>query len=224
MSKDDAIEAEHGVLLRQIARDAADSASWTGRASLSERVMTAMARVSRSAFVPVIHRLSAYENRPLPIGHGQTISQPFIVAIMTDLLDLGPEDRVLEIGTGSGYQAAVLAGLAREVFSLEVIPDLAAMARQRLARLGYDNVRIATGDGFRGWPEEAPFDAIIVTAAPPDFPPALDKQLAAGGRLVIPVGPREEPQMLWRCVKGENGTILRERKLPVAFVPMLPGA
>lgn len=222
MSEDDTINAEHRGLLLEIARDAADSASWTGRASLSDRVMAAMARVSRNAFVPLAHRRSAYENRPLPIGQGQTISQPFIVAIMSELLDLNPQDRVLEIGTGSGYQAAVLAGLAKEVFSLEVIPDLAKRAQERLAQLGYDNVHVATGDGFRGWPGQAPFDAIIVTAAPTDFPSALDDQLAAGGRLVIPVGPRDEAQMLWRCVKTENGTILRERKLPVAFVPMLP--
>jgi protein-L-isoaspartate(D-aspartate) O-methyltransferase len=142
---------------------------------------------------------------------------------MTDLLDLAPTDKVLEIGTGCGYQAAVLAELAARVVTLEVVPDLAEQARRRLARFGYGNVDVHLGDGFRGCPEEAPFDAIIVTAAPADLPRALAEQLEVGGRLVIPIGPRGDAQMLYRCVKQADGTLLKEPKLPVAFVPMVPG-
>jgi protein-L-isoaspartate(D-aspartate) O-methyltransferase len=142
---------------------------------------------------------------------------------MTDLLDLQPTDRVLEVGTGCGYQAAVLAELAADVFSLEVVPALAVAARERLARLGYANVHVRCGDGFRGWPEEAPFDAIIVTAAPLEIPPVLVEQLKPDGRLVIPVGPRGGTQMLLRCLRRADGTLESERKLPVAFVPMVEG-
>lgn len=209
-------------LLRQIEADAAETAAWTGRPVLSAPVMRAIARVPREAFVTPGDRAFAYDNRPLGIGHGQTISQPLIVALMSDLLDLTPEDRVLEIGTGCGYQSAVLAELAKEVFSLELVPELAAAAQQRLHRLGYGRVRVRQGDGFAGWPEEAPFDAIIVTAAPAELPPALPPQLAAGGRLVIPIGPRGDNQMLWRCVRQPDGSLERQPKLPVAFVPMLP--
>jgi protein-L-isoaspartate(D-aspartate) O-methyltransferase len=184
--------------------------------------MRAIARVPRHEFVPLLERPFAYDNRPLAIGHGQTISQPYIVAIMSDLLDLTPADTVLEIGTGCGYQAAVLAELAGRVVTLELVPDLAEQARRRLARLGYGNVDVHHGDGFRGCPEEAPFDAIIVTAAPAVLPPALPEQLKVGGRLVIPIGPRGDAQMLYRCVKQADGTLLKEPKLPVAFVPMVP--
>jgi protein-L-isoaspartate(D-aspartate) O-methyltransferase len=217
------IDAEHRRLLDEIVRDTAETAAWTGRPELAAPVLRAMARVSRQCFVSPRQWLSAYENRPLAIGWGQTISQPFVVAVMTELLDLRPGDRVLEVGTGCGYQTAVLAEIAARVFSIEVVPQLAEAARKRLRSLGYDNVKVRAGDGFRGWPEEAPFDAIIVTAAPPDFPPALDDQLAPLGRLVIPVGPRNEAQMLWRCEKQADGAIRRERKLPVAFVPMVEG-
>ena len=210
-------------LLQQIALDAAETASWTGRTLLSERVMRAMTRVPREAFVAPRDRAFAYDNRPLGIGHGQTISQPFIVALMSELLDLAPGQRVLEIGTGCGYQSAVLAELAGDVFSVELVPELAAAAQRRLQRLGYHNIRIRQGNGFRGWPEEAPFDAIIVTAAPEELPPGLPAQLATGGRLVVPIGPRGDSQMLWRCVKRPDGTLDRQRKLPVAFVPMLAG-
>ena len=209
-------------LLAEIAQEALETGSLTGRAVFSDRVMQAIARVPRHEFVPVPEQPYAYENRPLAIGHGQTISQPYIVAVMTDLLDLAPTDKVLEIGTGCGYQAAILAELAARVVSLEVVPELAHRARSRLARLGYDNVEALIGDGFRGCPEEAPFDAIIVTAAPNALPPALAEQLAVGGRLVIPIGPRGDTQMLYRCVKQADGTLYEERKLRVAFVPMLP--
>ncbi len=209
-------------LLRQIAADAAETAAWTGRPAFSAPVMQAIAHVPREAFVAPADRAFAYENRPLGIGFGQTISQPFIVALMSDLLDLKPSDRVLEIGTGCGYQSAVLAELANEVLSLELVPELAAAAQRRLHHLGCERVHVRQGDGFRGWPEAAPFDAIIVTAAPEVLPPALPAQLAPGGRLVIPIGPRGNSQMLWRCVKQPDGSLETERKLPVAFVPMLP--
>jgi protein-L-isoaspartate(D-aspartate) O-methyltransferase len=185
--------------------------------------MAALGRVPRHRFVPALEQPFAYANRPLGIGYGQTISQPYIVAVMTDLLDLQPEHRVLEIGTGSGYQSAVLAELVREVYSTEIVPELAESARRRLLALGYANVEVRVGDGYSGWPEHAPYDAIIVTAAPPEVPPALIEQLKVGGRLVIPIGLSGETQMLCRCVKRPDGTIDRENKLPVAFVPMVPG-
>ena len=182
MSEDAELGPARRRLLAQIANEAAETASWTGHPTFSDAVMQAMARVPRHKFVPLHERPYAYDNRPLAIGHGQTISQPYIVAAMTDLLDLRPSDKVLEIGTGCGYQAAVLAQLAARVISLEVVPELAVRARKRLSRLGYANVEVRTDDGFRGCPVEAPFDAIIVTAAPNDLPPALVEQLATGGR------------------------------------------
>jgi protein-L-isoaspartate(D-aspartate) O-methyltransferase len=213
--------ADRRRLLDEIAIEAADTASWTGRSAFSERVMAAMAKVPRHLFVPQWERPFAYLNRPLGIGHGQTISQPYIVALMTELLDVEPTDRLLEVGTGCGYQAAVLAELALHVCSIEVVPDLASEAALRLARLGYNNVEIKTGDGYQGWPEKAPFDGIIVTAAPTEIPTHLREQLRTGGRLVIPVGPRHETQILLRCVKQEDGSLMTEEKLPVAFVPMI---
>ena len=164
----------------EIAAEMRETARWTGRAALSPRVAAALAKVRREAFVPPGSERAAYENRPLPIGHGQTISQPFVVALMTELLDLQPDDSVLEVGTGSGYQAAVLAELAGKVCSIEVIPELAARAADGAGGQGYGNVELRTGDGGLGWPERAPFDAIIVTAAAPDVPPALIEQLASG--------------------------------------------
>jgi protein-L-isoaspartate(D-aspartate) O-methyltransferase len=209
-------------LLDEIAAEAEGTVAYTGRRRYSERVMAAMARVPRHAFVPAADQRAAYDNRPLPIGHGQTISQPYIVALMTELLDLAPGDRVLEIGTGCGYQAAVLAEVAGQVWSVETIPALADAARRRLADLGYGSIAVKTGDGFLGWPEHAPYDGIIVTAAPVAIPPALVEQLAVGGRLVIPVGPEGGPQVLNRCVRRADGGLDREGTLPVAFVPMVP--
>jgi protein-L-isoaspartate(D-aspartate) O-methyltransferase len=162
----------------------------------------------------------AYENRPLPIGHGQTISQPFIVALMTELLDLRADDNVLEVGTGSGYQAAVLAEIAGRVCSIEVIPELAARAATALAAQGYSNIELRTGDGGLGWPERAPFNAIIVTAAAPDVPPALLEQLGPGGRMIIPVGPVHGDQELLLITKDAAGTVTQRNILPVAFVPL----
>jgi protein-L-isoaspartate(D-aspartate) O-methyltransferase len=222
MSENYVLDRARQRLLDEIVNEAAETASLTGRAAFSDRVMQAIARVPRHEFVPLSERPFAYDNRPLAIGHGQTISQPYIVAVMTDLLDLEPSDKILEIGTGCGYQAAVLAELAARVVSLEVVPELAAQARSRLSRLGYENVEVRVGDGFRGCPDQAPFDGIIVTAAPNDLPPALPDQLTVGGRLVIPIGPRGDTQMLYRCFKEADGSLSKERKLPVAFVPMLP--
>ena len=210
-------------LLDEIALETEETAVWTGRSRIADRVMAALARVPRAAFVPTLEKPFAFVNRPLGIGYGQTISQPYIVAIMTELLDLGGDERVLEIGTGSGYQAAVLGLLADRVFSVEVVPQLAHDARLRLQRLGYTNIEIRDGDGWQGWPAHAPYDAIIVTAAPTEVPAALTAQLRTGGRLVIPVGPHGEAQMLYRGVKRADGTLAMERKLPVAFVPMVKG-
>jgi protein-L-isoaspartate(D-aspartate) O-methyltransferase len=184
------------------------------------RVLRAMETVPRHLFVPQELRDRAYDDSPLPIGEGQTISQPYIVAFMTEAIRPASGDRVLEVGTGSGYQAAVLAGLVSEVFTIEIRPDLAESARDRLAGLGYGNVTVKAGDGFRGWPEHAPYDAIIVTAAPQEIPAPLVGQLKPGGRLVIPVGPRDsDVQQLVRLTRTAEGTS-RETLLPVRFVPM----
>jgi protein-L-isoaspartate(D-aspartate) O-methyltransferase len=184
------------------------------------RVLRAMEAVPRHLFVPEEFRDRAYDDSPLPIGEGQTISQPYIVAFMTEAIRPAPRDRVLEVGTGSGYQAAVLAGLVSEVFTIEIRPDLAQSARDRLADLGYGNVTVKAGDGFRGWPEHAPYDAIIVTAAPQDVPAPLIEQLKPGGLLVIPIGPRDSDlQQLVRLTRTAAGTT-RETLLPVRFVPM----
>jgi protein-L-isoaspartate(D-aspartate) O-methyltransferase len=181
------------------------------------RVLDAMRRVPRHELVPPSERERAYEDRPLPIGKGQTISQPYVVAAMTEALTLGGDERVLEVGTGSGYQAAVLSLLAKQVYSIEIVPELAQRARADLARLGYANVEVKQGDGWRGWPEHAPFDAIIVTAAPGEIPPDLISQLAVGGRLVIPVGRYEQDLVVLR--KTPTG-ITREVLFGVRFVPM----
>ncbi len=183
-------------------------------------VLSAIERVPRHRFVPPDHQEYAYEDRPLPIGQGQTISQPFIVALMTQLLELTPASKVLEIGTGCGYQTAILAELAKEVYTIEVLPELSARAQKTLAELGYDNVRFRVGDGWDGWPKEAPFDGIIVTAAAPAWPPPLVEQLAEGGNLVIPVGPSGWDQVLWRAAKRE-GEITKHQVAPVRFVPLV---
>ncbi len=190
-----------------------------GRGIRSDRVLAAMGRVPRHEFVPEPLRGVAYSDRPLPIGHGQTISQPFIVAFMTEVLDPAPADRVLEVGTGSGYQAAVLSGLVREVYSIEIVRPLGERARADLARLGYGNVHVRIGDGYAGWPEHAPFDAIIVTCSPEHVPAPLIAQLRDGGRMVIPVGEAGGVQELYLLEK--RGTqVVRRAVLPVRFVPM----
>lgn len=183
-------------------------------------VLDAMRTVPRHRFAPTHPPALAYADRPLPIGHGQTISQPYIVARMTAVVQPTPTDRVLEVGTGSGYQAAVLSLMADSVFTIEIIPDLARTARARLDSLGYDNVVVRTGDGFHGWPAKAPFDAIVVTAAPKRIPPPLIDQLADGGRMIIPVGPSGDTQALTLVTKTD-GTVSRRTLAPVRFVPFL---
>ena len=184
-------------------------------------VLAAMGRVPREKFVSDRQAAFAYEDQPLPIGEGQTISQPFIVALMTQALTLARTDRVLEIGTGSGYAAAVLAEIAAEVYTVERLAPLAERARQRLADLGYANVHVLNGDGTLGWPEHAPYDAIVATAAGPHVPPALLDQLAIGGRLVMPVGAVAYDQSLIRVFRAETGDDRRETLEPVAFVPLI---
>lgn len=206
-------------LFEEIQRDTRETRAYTGRDSLSVTVLNAMRQVDRSLFVPEGSELFAWENRPLPIGYGQTISQPFIVALMTDLLDPEPQHRVLELGTGSGYQAAVLAGLVAEVYTIEIVPELAAAAASRLETLGYDNVTVRSGDGWHGWPEAAPFDRIIVTAVAEQVPPALIEQLRSGGRLVMPIGPRHGGQNLTVIEKTDQG-LIETQVLPVQFVPL----
>ncbi|MEF8792108.1 protein-L-isoaspartate(D-aspartate) O-methyltransferase [Thiohalorhabdus sp.] len=210
-------------LLSEIAHEARYTGDETGRPELSERVMGAMRAVPREAFVPedLAHR--AYDNEPLPIGEGQTISQPFIVALMSDLLDPEPGDRILEVGTGCGYQAAVLAELVAEVYSIEYLADLGDAASQRLERLGYSNVHVRIGDGNRGWPEAAPFDGIIVTAGAPELPEALLEQLAPGGHMVVPVGRGLMGQDLRVVSKDAAGEVSSRSVLPVAFVPLEGG-
>ena len=195
----------------------------TGRSRLDPRVLDALRTVPREAFVPDDLADRAYDNRPLSIGAGQTISQPFIVALMTDLLDPEPGDRVLEVGTGCGYQAAVLSRLVATVYSIEYLPQLADEAAVTLARLGYANIHLRTGNGRAGWPEAAPFDGIIVTAGAADVPPALVEQLAPGGSLVIPVGSGRFGQALLRITKSSGGRVERRSVLPVAFVPLQDG-
>jgi protein-L-isoaspartate(D-aspartate) O-methyltransferase len=206
---------------RQMEREAMVRDQIERRGVTNPRVLEAVRRVPRHLFVPESLAGEAYQDRPLPIGHGQTISQPYIVAVMTELLDPEPGDRVLEIGTGSGYQAAVLSGLVSEVWSIEIVAALAAEARAKLASAGCGNVRVITGDGYAGLPDRAPFDGILVTAAPPSVPAALVEQLAVGARLVIPVGRWD--QELRVLTKTEEG-VREEHHFPVRFVPMVRGA
>ena len=182
-----------------------------------ERVLAAMRKVPRHRFVPPGERASACVDRPLSIGHGQTISQPFVVAFMSQTLALDGSERVLDVGTGSGYQAAILAELAREVWSIEIVAPLAELAAERLRELGFGNVHVRSGDGYLGWPEHAPFDAILVAAAPDHVPETLVEQLAPGGRMILPVGKEEQDLVFLR--KTASG-IVREEVLPVRFVPM----
>ena len=207
-------------LMRIIEQDVRETSVYLDRETLDPRVMKALAEVPRHQFVPDSQRRYAYRNRPLPIGHGQTISQPYIVAIMTDLLKLTPEDRVLEVGTGSGYQAAVLAELAKQVYSIEIIEPLGKRAGDLLNRLGYDNVETRIGDGYYGWEAHAPFDAIIVTAAADHIPPPLIAQLKPGGRMMIPVGSRFMTQQLVVVEKDSNNTVTTRLIPPVRFVPL----
>ena len=216
--------ADCQAMLRAIAQDARETAVLTGRAKFDARVMAALRTVPRDAFVPRSEAARAYDNVPLPIGQGQTISQPYIVALMTDLLALPEGARVLEVGTGCGYQAAVLAELADSVYSIEIVAGLARSAAARLARLGYGNVQVRAGDGAGGWPEHAPFDGILVAAAALAVPPDLVNQLGEDRRLVIPLGPAGETQQLMVVRKGAGGRIAETQVLPVAFVPLTSAA
>jgi protein-L-isoaspartate(D-aspartate) O-methyltransferase len=207
-------------LRKEVEAMARETGSETGHAVFSDRVMAAIAKVARERFVPAAYAALSYANCPLPIGHGQTISQPYIVALMTDLLDLKPEDSVLEIGTGSGYQAAILAELAHRVYTIEIIEPVGRRAAALLRELGYSNIVTRIGDGYAGWSEHAPFDAIMVTAAAPAVPPALLAQLKPGARMVIPIGAEGEIQFLHVMVKQADGSVSKQRGLPVRFVPL----
>jgi protein-L-isoaspartate(D-aspartate) O-methyltransferase len=217
---EDAFAEQRRRLLAEVERDMRETAASTGRSALSPRVAAAMGKVPRHRFVPADRINSAYENRPLPIGHGQTISQPFIVALMTELVDPKPSDRVLEIGTGSGYQAAVLAELAARVYTIEIVRPLGERAAEVLKELGYGNVEVRIGDGYLGWPEAAPFDVIVVTAAPDHMPQPLVDQLAPGGRLIAPVGTQGGIQQLQLLRKDAGGRAVTRSVLAVRFVPL----
>lgn len=212
---------KHKHLLEDIEREAKYTASYTGRKKFSQSVMNAMAEVVRERFVPSEYLPFAYQDGPLPIGHGQTISQPYIVALMTDFLDTTAESIILEVGTGSGYQAAVLSRLAKQVYTIERIKELAEAARERLKELAYNNIEVRCRDGYTGWEEKAPFDGIIVTAAASHIPPALIEQLKPGGRMVIPIGLPHQYQELMLLLKDEDGTTHTESLLGVAFVPLI---
>jgi protein-L-isoaspartate(D-aspartate) O-methyltransferase len=215
--------AERERLLTEIDAMYAETRGETGLAAMSVPVRRAMARVERHRLVPDGQRSMAYRNHPLPIGSGQTISQPYIVALSADLLNPKATDVVLEVGTGSGYQAAVLAEVVARVYSIELIESLGQQAAKRLAELGYRNVEVRVGDGYKGWPEKAPFDGIVVTAAAPQVPPALVEQLKPGGRMVIPVGGSGDIQYLKVLEKRADGGVNEKRVLPVRFVPLVPG-
>jgi protein-L-isoaspartate(D-aspartate) O-methyltransferase len=201
----------------------AETRGETGLAAMSPALRAALGKVERHRLVPPAQASAAYRNHPLPIGSGQTISQPYIVALSTDLLQVDSSSVVLEVGTGSGYQAAVLAEVVKQVYSIELIESLGRTAGARLAELGYTNVEVRVGDGYRGWPEKAPFDGIVVTAAAPQVPPALLAQLKTGARMVIPVGGSDDIQYLKVLTKRADGGHDEKRVLPVRFVPLVPG-
>ena len=215
--------AQRARLVEEVDAVYAQTRAETGLPRMSPAVRAAMGKVERHRLVPPGEAARAYRNHPLPIGGGQTISQPYIVALSTDLLNLQPGDKVLEVGTGSGYQAAVLAEIADKVYSIEIIESLGKEAAGRLKDLGYGNVEVKIGDGYQGWPEKAPFDAIVVTAAAPEVPPALVEQLKPGGRMVVPVGADGGVQTLQLIVKRPDGTLEQRNVLAVRFVPLVPG-
>src|SRR5262245_55573991 len=218
-AQDDRAEARSR-MVADIAAMARETGFETGRPKFADPVMAAMGKVPRHRFVPFLQHSFAYDNRPLPIGEGQTISQPYIVALMTDLLDPKSTDRVLEVGTGSGYQAAVLAELVAKVYTIEIVEPLGKRAAKLLGDLGYRNIEVRIGDGYVGWPAAAPFDAIVVTAAPAEVPQPLIDQLKPGGRMVIPIGGSADVQQLLLVEKRADGTATTKRTLPVRFVPL----
>jgi protein-L-isoaspartate(D-aspartate) O-methyltransferase len=213
-------EEQRQRMVREIEADVRGTSARLGKGTLATQVLHAMRTVPRHEFVQPSLRSVAYANRPLPIGYGQTISQPYMVAVMTDLLNVHRDDVVLEVGTGSGYQAAILAQLGQHVYTIEIIPELAEEAQERLQRLGYTNISTRVGDGYYGWEEQAPFDAIMVTAAASHLPPPLLRQLKPGGRMVIPVGGPFLMQQLILVSKDTDGQISTRQVLPVAFVPL----
>lgn len=215
-----AYTADRDEMLRTIEAECHYTRGMTGIARISGKVMAAMGKVAREAFVPPTMKAYAYDNSPLPIGNGQTISQPFIVALMTDLLEPLADHVILEIGAGSGYQAAILSLLVKQVYTVEIIPPLARQAEERLRRQGINNVTVLDGDGYQGLPEHAPYDGIIVTAAAPHVPPPLLNQLKPGGRLVIPVGRPHSPQELLVIEKNARGQASERGVLAVSFVPL----
>jgi protein-L-isoaspartate(D-aspartate) O-methyltransferase len=215
--------AQRARMVSEVEAMYAETRSETGLAAMSPAVRKALGKVERHRLVPASEASRAYRNHPLPIGSGQTISQPYIVALSTDLLSPKSGDVVLEVGTGSGYQAAVLAEIVSRVYSIEIIDSLGKTAAQRLAELGYKNVEVRIGDGYAGWPEKAPFDGIVVTAAAPRVPQALVDQLKPGGRMVIPVGGSGDIQYLKLLTRRADGGVDEKRVLPVRFVPLVPG-
>jgi protein-L-isoaspartate(D-aspartate) O-methyltransferase len=201
----------------------AETRAETGLAAMAPRVRASLGKVERHRLIPQDQAHLAYRNHPLPIGHSQTISQPYIVALSTDLLAAEPSHVVLEVGTGSGYQAAVLAEIVKQVYTIEIVEPLGRAAESRLAALGYKNIEVRIGDGYKGWPEKGPFDGIVVTAAAPRVPQALVDQLKPGGRMVIPIGERWEVQQLLLITRKADGTVQQKNVLPVRFVPLVPG-
>ena len=217
---DDGIVERRQEMIKEISETVRYTQDYLKKSELSPEVIAVMGKVQRHEFVPGRLQEYAYENRPLPIGESQTISQPYIVALMTDLADVGEDSIVLEVGTGSGYQAAILAEIVRHVYTIEIIEKLGKRAEQTLVRLGYDNVTVKIGDGYKGWPRHAPYDAILVTAAPEVIPPELIKQLKPGGKLVIPVGKQRKTQLLKIVEKDSTGKLKETNILPVMFVPL----
>jgi protein-L-isoaspartate(D-aspartate) O-methyltransferase len=215
--------AQRARLVAEVDAMYAETRSETGLPAMSPAVRSALGKVERHRLIPADQRDRAYRNHPLPIGGGQTISQPYIVALSADLIQPKAGDVVLEVGTGSGYQAAVLGEIVSRVYSIELLPALGNEARTRLDELGYRNIEVRIGDGYQGWPDKAPFDGIVVTAAAPQVPPALVAQLKPGGRMVIPVGGSSEIQYLKVLEKRADGGVNEKRVLPVRFVPLVPG-
>ncbi len=220
---DERFASKRQQMVREIRQNVEDTTRYIGKSALNERVMSAMGAVPRHEFVSPSMQSVAYENRPLPIGHGQTISQPYIVALMTDLVDPDEGDTVLEIGTGSGYQAAILAELVKHVYTIEIVEALGLSAGKRLQKLAYNNVETRIGDGYYGWPEQGPFDAIVVTAAASHIPPPLVQQIKPGGIMLIPVGSQFQVQQLTLVRKDEEGGVITRQVLPVRFVPLTGG-
>ena len=223
VNADDRFAVQRQEMVREIRQNVEDTSVYIGRQALNERVMTVMGTVPRHEFVRPSTQSSAYENRPLPIGYGQTISQPYIVALMTDLVDPQDQDTVLEIGTGSGYQAAILSELVKKVYTIEIVEALGRSASKRLQALGYNNIETRIGDGYYGWPERGPFDAIVVTAASSHIPPPLVQQIKPGGVMLIPVGSQFQVQQLTLVTKDEKGSVTTRQILPVRFVPLTGG-